>query len=140
MRSSSSSNKKMRISTPPKKPTKVYNDVKGESMEWSFIGMDQLMLMMKVHKKIFVFRDIMDLAPLNTSASLREVLFTFLHVEVTQNVLASFITLSFIYVILQMVITSLEDLQRLYPRIISIKKVTNIKDKSIDQVSIFCYT
>ncbi|AES63765.2 hydroxyproline-rich glycoprotein family protein, putative [Medicago truncatula] len=94
----------MRISTPPKKPTKVYNDVKGESMEWSFIGMDQLMLMMKVHKKIFVFRDIMDLAPLNTSASLRE-----------------------------MVITSLEDLQRLYPRIISIKKVTNIKDKSIDQ-------
>lgn len=95
MRSSYSSNKKMRISTPPKKPSKVYNDVKGESMEWSFIGMDQLMLMMKVHKKIFVFRDIMDLAPLNTSASLREVIFTFLHGEVTQNVLASFITLSF---------------------------------------------
>jgi hypothetical protein len=100
--STNSSNKKMRRSTSPKKPSKAnnHNDGKEESMEWSFIGMDQLILMMKVHKKIFVFRDIMDLAPLQTSASLREVLLTFLHVQVTQNVLASFITLSFIYVIL----------------------------------------
>jgi hypothetical protein len=99
--STNSSNKKMRISTSPKKPSKAnHNDGKEESMEWSFIGMDQLILMMKVHKKIFVFRDIMDLAPLQTSASLREVLLTFLHVQVTHNVLAYFITMSFIYVIL----------------------------------------
>lgn len=58
----------------PKKPPKAHNDGKGESMEWSFVGADQLILMMKVHKKIFVFRDIMDLAPLHTSASLSEVL------------------------------------------------------------------
>ncbi|WJX26582.1 hypothetical protein P8452_15484 [Trifolium repens] len=110
--STNSSNKKMRRSTSPKKPSKAnnHNDGKEESMEWSFIGMDQLILMMKVHKKIFVFRDIMDLAPLQTSASLRE-----------------------------MVITTLKDLQRLYPRIISIKRVSNVKDKSINQgLAYFC--
>lgn len=64
----------MKSSTSPKKSSKAYNNGKGDSKEWSFVGMDQLVLMMKVHKKIFVFRDIMDLAPLHTSASLREVL------------------------------------------------------------------
>ncbi|CAJ2648690.1 unnamed protein product [Trifolium pratense] len=99
-----SSPKKPSISS-PRKPLKAnHNDVKEESMEWSFIGMDQLILMMKLHKKIFVFRDIMDLAPLQTSASLRE-----------------------------MVITTLKDLQRLYPRIIPVRKVLNVKDKSINQ-------
>ena len=46
-------------------------------IEWSFVGADQLISMMKVHKKIFVFRDIMDLAPLNSSASLHEVLYLY---------------------------------------------------------------
>ena len=46
-------------------------------MEWSFVSADQLMLMIEVHKKILVFRDIMDLAPLNTSICLREVLYAF---------------------------------------------------------------
>lgn len=64
----------MRSSTSPKKSQKANNDdLKCESMELSFVGMDQLMLMMEVHKKIFVFRDIMDLVPLPTSASLRQV-------------------------------------------------------------------
>ncbi|GAU47738.1 hypothetical protein TSUD_386970 [Trifolium subterraneum] len=95
-------------SIPPKKPLKAnHNGVKKEeSMEWSFIGMDQLILMMKIHQKIFVFRDIMDLAPLQTSASLRE-----------------------------MVITTLKDLQRLYPKIIPIKRMSNVKDKSINQIA-----
>lgn len=39
------------------------------------------------------------------------------------------------HAILQMVITTLEDLQRLYPGIIPNEKVSDIKDKSIDQVS-----
>ncbi|XP_058756116.1 uncharacterized protein At4g04980-like [Vicia villosa] len=104
-------NESMRSSTSPKKSPKANNDdLKCESMELSFVGMDQLMLMMEVHKKIFVFRDIMDLVPLPTSASLR-----------------------------QMVITTLEDLHRLYPVIIPIKKVANINDKSTDQgLAYFC--
>jgi len=52
----------------------AYNEGKGGSIEWSFVGADQLISMMKVHKKIFVFRDIMELAPMNSSASLHEVL------------------------------------------------------------------
>ncbi|KAK7302744.1 hypothetical protein RJT34_13640 [Clitoria ternatea] len=92
-----------------KKPCMVQNEGKGESFEWSFAGADQLILM-KVHKKIFVLRDIMDLAPLNDSASLHE-----------------------------MVIATLEDLQRLYPGIIPSKKVSDIKDKSIAQgLAYFC--
>lgn len=64
----------MRSSISPKKSPKSNNDdFKCESVELSFIGMDQLILMMEVHKKIFVFRDIMDLVPLQNSASLRQV-------------------------------------------------------------------
>ncbi|CAI8591197.1 unnamed protein product [Vicia faba] len=104
-RRKSSVNESMRSSTSPKKSPKANNDdLKWESMELSFVGMDQLMLMMEVHKKMFVFRDIMDLVPLPTSASLR-----------------------------QMVIMTLEDLHQLYPVIIPIKKVADINDKSTDQ-------
>ncbi|XP_027338919.1 uncharacterized protein At4g04980-like [Abrus precatorius] len=100
----------MKSSTMPNKPSKVLNEGKGESIEWSFVGADQLILMMKVYKKIFVFRDIMDLAPLNSSASLHE-----------------------------MVITTLEDMQRLYPGIISRQRMSDIKAKSIDQgLAYFC--
>ena len=42
-------------------------------MELSFVGADQLILMVEFHMKIMAFRDIMDLAPCNSSASLREV-------------------------------------------------------------------
>ncbi|TKY71664.1 hypothetical protein E2542_SST00396 [Spatholobus suberectus] len=106
----SSVSESMKSSTTPTKPSMAQNEGKGASIEWSFVGADQLILMTKVHKKIFVFRDIMDLAPLNSSASLRE-----------------------------MVITTLEDLQRLYPGIIPSKKVSDIKDKSIDQgLAYFC--
>ncbi|KAL2341927.1 hypothetical protein Fmac_009867 [Flemingia macrophylla] len=100
----------MKGSTSPKKGSMVQNEGKGEPIEWSFVGANQLILMMRIHKKIFVFRDIMDLAPLNSSASVRE-----------------------------LVITTLEDLQRLYPDIISSKKVLDIKDKPIDQgLACFC--
>ncbi|XP_020221527.1 uncharacterized protein At4g04980 [Cajanus cajan] len=100
----------MKSSTSPRKASMAQDEGKGESVEWSFVGANQLILMMKIHKKIFVFRDILDLAPLNSSASLRE-----------------------------MVITTLEDLQRLYPGIIPSKIVSDIKDKSIDQgLAYFC--
>ena len=65
----------MKSSTTPTKSSMAQNEEKGGSIEWSFVGADQLISMMKVHKKIFVFRDIMDLAPLNSSASLHEVLY-----------------------------------------------------------------
>ncbi|WVY94022.1 hypothetical protein V8G54_033110 [Vigna mungo] len=94
----------MKNFTTPKKSSMSDNEGKGGSIEWSFVGADQLISMMKVHKKIFVFRDTMDLAPMNSSSTLHE-----------------------------MVITTLEDLQRLYPGIIPSKKVSNIKDKPIDQ-------
>ncbi|XP_047159784.1 uncharacterized protein At4g04980-like [Vigna umbellata] len=93
----------MKNFTTPKKSS-MSNKGKGGSIEWSFVGADQLISMMKVHKKIFVFRDTMDLAPMNSSSTLHE-----------------------------MVITTLEDLQRLYPGIIPSKKVSNIKDKPTDQ-------
>lgn len=67
----------MKSSTTPKKSSMAQNEGKGGSIEWSFVGADQLISMMKVHKKIFVFRDIMDLAPLNSSASLHEVLYLY---------------------------------------------------------------
>ncbi|OIV94342.1 hypothetical protein TanjilG_21682 [Lupinus angustifolius] len=79
-------------------------------MELSFVGADQLILMVEIHKKIFAFRDIMDLDPCNSSASLREV-----------------------------VLKTLEDLQRLYPGIIRKNEVSKMKDKSIDQaMAYFC--
>ncbi|OIW13679.1 hypothetical protein TanjilG_08021 [Lupinus angustifolius] len=94
----------------PKKFSNAKNEALGESMQWSFVSGDQLILMMEVHKKIMVLRDIMDLAPLNSSASLHE-----------------------------MVITTLEDLQRLYPRMIPRNKVSKINDNSIDQsLAYFC--
>lgn len=63
----------------PKKSSKGQSKGNGngnghdESMELSFVGADQLILMVEIHKKIMAFRDILDLAPCNSSASLREV-------------------------------------------------------------------
>lgn len=57
----------------PKKSSKAQSKENGESMELSFVGADQLILMVEIHMKIMAFRDIMDLAPCNSSASLREV-------------------------------------------------------------------
>lgn len=64
----------MKNFTTPKKSSMSHNEGKGGSDEWSFVGADQLVSMMKVHKKIFVFRDTMDLAPMNSSSTLHEVL------------------------------------------------------------------
>ena len=96
----------------PKKSSKVKSKENGESMELSFVGADQLILMVEIHKKIMAFRDIMDLAPCNSSASLREI-----------------------------VMKTLQDLQKLYPKIITKTQVSKIKDKDkpIDQVmAYFC--
>lgn len=62
----------------------------------------------------------------------------YIHVEINKhNILDSFVTLFFR--LWKMVITTLEDLQRLYPLIIPIKKVANINDKSTDQgLAYFC--
>ncbi|OIW10425.1 hypothetical protein TanjilG_24985 [Lupinus angustifolius] len=93
-----------------KKSSKSQNKESGESMELSFVGADQLILMVEIHKKIFAFRDIMDLAPCNSSASLREV-----------------------------VLKTLEDLHRLDPEIVPKDEVSKMKDKSIDQaMAYFC--
>lgn len=43
----------------------------------SFVGGEQLMLMMQIQKKILAFRDIVDLAPCNTS-SFRKVVYGFI--------------------------------------------------------------
>ncbi|KAK7252178.1 hypothetical protein RIF29_35952 [Crotalaria pallida] len=94
----------------PKRSSKAQNKEKGESMELSFVGADQLILMVEIHKQIFAFRDIMDLAPCNTSSSLREV-----------------------------VLKTLQDLHRLYPAIIAKNELSKMKDKSIDQaMAYFC--
>ncbi|CAL0312041.1 unnamed protein product [Lupinus luteus] len=93
-----------------KKSPKSQNKESGESMELSFVGADQLILMVEIHKKIFAFRDIMDLAPCNSSASLREV-----------------------------VLKTLEDLHKLDPEIVPKDEVSKMKDKSIDQaMAYFC--
>ncbi|XP_061349458.1 uncharacterized protein At4g04980-like [Gastrolobium bilobum] len=97
-------------SSTPKKSSKAQSKGNGESMELSFVGADQLILMVEIHKKIMAFRDIMDLAPCNSSASLREI-----------------------------VMRTLQDIQRLYPGIIPKSEVSKIKDKSIDQaMAYFC--
>ncbi|KAK7362891.1 hypothetical protein VNO77_05016 [Canavalia gladiata] len=89
-----------------KKPSKSQSKVNGESL--SFVGGDQLFLMVEIHKKILAFRDIMDLAQCNSSASFRE-----------------------------MVMRTLQDLQGLYPAIIPKNEVSKIKDKSIDQAMVY---
>jgi len=62
----------------PKKSSKAKKSkANEESLELSFVGADQLILMVEIHKKILAFRDVMDLAQCNSSASLREVLCNF---------------------------------------------------------------
>ncbi|MED6156705.1 hypothetical protein PIB30_016861 [Stylosanthes scabra] len=60
--------------------------------------------MVEIHKMIMSFRDIMDLPPCNSSASLREI-----------------------------VLKTLEDLEKIYPAIIPKKEVAKIKAKSTDE-------
>ncbi|KAI4299336.1 hypothetical protein L6164_032805 [Bauhinia variegata] len=86
------------------KPSKAEKESNREQIECSFVGADQLILMLEVQKKIVAFRDVLDLAPCNCSASLRE-----------------------------MVIKTLEDLQRLYPNIISRKKISETAEKSTNK-------
>ncbi|CAJ1936398.1 unnamed protein product [Sphenostylis stenocarpa] len=94
----------------PKRTSKAQSKAKGESLELSFVGADQLILMVEIHKKILAFRDIMDLAPCNSSASLRE-----------------------------MVMKTLQDLQVLYPGIIPKNEVLKIKGKPMDKaMAYFC--
>ncbi|XP_045820949.1 uncharacterized protein At4g04980-like [Trifolium pratense] len=93
-----------------KKSSKAQSKENGDPMELSFVGADQLILMVEIHKKIMAFRDIMDLASCNSSASLREI-----------------------------VLKTLHDLQRLYPKIITKTQVSKIKDKPTDQaMAYFC--
>ncbi|XP_027348356.1 uncharacterized protein At4g04980-like [Abrus precatorius] len=97
-------------SSTPKKSSKSQSKANGESLELSFVGADQLILMVEIHKKILAFRDIMDLAPCNNSDSLREIL-----------------------------MRTLQDVQGLYPGIIPRNEVLKIKDKPIDQaMAYFC--
>ncbi|CAL5213404.1 unnamed protein product [Lathyrus oleraceus] len=96
--------------TTPRKSSKAQSKENVDSMELSFVGADQLILMVEIHKKIMAFRDIMDLAPCNSCASLREI-----------------------------VIRTLQDLQKFYPKIINKTKVSKIKNKHIDQaMAYFC--
>jgi len=86
----------------PKKSWKVKSKENEESLELSFVGTDQLILMVEIHKKILAFRDLMDLASCNRTASLREVLcnfFLFGEINATipsRYILACFTNLSFI--------------------------------------------
>ncbi|RDX90615.1 hypothetical protein CR513_27501, partial [Mucuna pruriens] len=97
-------------SSTTKKSSKSQSKGNGESLELSIVGADQLILMVEIHKKILAFRDIMDLDPCNSSASLRE-----------------------------MVMRTLQDLQELYPAIITKNDVSKNKDKPIDQaMAYFC--
>jgi Wiskott-Aldrich syndrome protein len=76
IKSSATPKKSSTPSTPKKffkKSSKAQSKENVDSMELSFVGADQLILMVEIHKKIMAFRDIMDLAPCNSSASLREV-------------------------------------------------------------------
>ncbi|WJX46198.1 hypothetical protein P8452_33020 [Trifolium repens] len=113
IKSSATPKKSSTPSTPKKffkKSSKAQSKENVDSMELSFVGADQLILMVEIHKKIMAFRDIMDLAPCNSSASLREI-----------------------------VLRTLQDLQRLYPRIITKTQVSKIKDKPTDQaLAYFC--
>ncbi|QCD84315.1 hypothetical protein DEO72_LG2g4667 [Vigna unguiculata] len=94
----------------PKKSWKVKSKENEESLELSFVGTDQLILMVEIHKKILAFRDLMDLASCNRTASLRE-----------------------------MVMKTLQDLQGLYPGIIPKNEVSKIKGKPTDQaMAYFC--
>ncbi|KAL5054274.1 hypothetical protein RYX36_034956 [Vicia faba] len=98
------------VSTPKKSSKAQSKENGGDSIELSFVGADQLILMVEIHKKIMAFRDIMDLAPCNSSVSLREI-----------------------------VIRTLHDLQKLYPKIINKTQVSKIKKKHIDQaMAYFC--
>ncbi|XP_028801066.1 uncharacterized protein At4g04980-like [Neltuma alba] len=74
----------------------------------SFVESDQLILMMEIQMKVLAFRDIVDLDPCNNSSPLRE-----------------------------MIVKTLEDLQRLYPAIVLRYQVSDIKGKSIDKVLAF---
>ncbi|MED6112191.1 hypothetical protein PIB30_059472 [Stylosanthes scabra] len=79
----------------------INNNNYGDPTELSFVGADQLILMVEIHKMIMSFRDIMDLSSCNSSASLREI-----------------------------VLKTLEDLEKIYPAIIPKKEVARIKAKS----------
>ncbi|WVZ25873.1 hypothetical protein V8G54_004417 [Vigna mungo] len=94
----------------PKKSCKVKSKEDEESLELSFVGADQLILMVEIHKKILKLRDLMDLASCNRTASLRE-----------------------------MIMKTLHDLQGLYPGIIPKNEVSKIKGKPTDQaMTYFC--
>ncbi|QHO19662.1 F-box protein [Arachis hypogaea] len=71
----------------------------------AFEASDFLNIMIEIHEKIMSLRDIIDLSLCNSSASLREI-----------------------------VLKTLEDLQKIYLAIIPKKEVAKIKDKSTDQV------
>lgn len=120
----------------PKKSSKAQSKENGgDSIELSFVGADQLILMVEIHKKIMAFRDIMDLAPCNSSASLREVCDYTISPINALTILASFFLLC--YVTLQIVIRTLHDLQKFYPKIISKNQLSRIKNKHIDQVAAY---
>ncbi|XP_028775516.1 uncharacterized protein At4g04980-like [Neltuma alba] len=92
------------------KPSKFKKKRREETMKSSVVSADQKVLMMELQKKILVFRDILDLPPCDPSASLHE-----------------------------LVIKTLENLQRLYPEVIPGNEVAEIKNKFIDErLAYFC--
>ncbi|KAK4271497.1 hypothetical protein QN277_020186 [Acacia crassicarpa] len=93
------------------KPAKVEKKRREESMKNSVVSnTDHMVLTMELQKKILAFRDILDLTPCDTSASLH-----------------------------QLVIKTLENLQRLYPEVIPANEVSGIKNKFTDErLAYFC--
>ncbi|KAJ7968508.1 putative Hydroxyproline-rich glycoprotein family protein [Quillaja saponaria] len=87
-----------------KKLPKAQKEELGELMNCSLVGADYLILLMQLQKKILAFRDIMDVPPCDSSASIND-----------------------------LVIKTLEDLHRLYPEAISRSELSDIKETSIDQ-------
>ncbi|KAJ7946944.1 Hydroxyproline-rich glycoprotein family protein [Quillaja saponaria] len=76
----------------------------GELMNCSLVGADHIILLMQLQKKILAFRDIMDLSPCDSSASIND-----------------------------LITKTLKDLHKLYPEAISRSELSEIKGTSIDQ-------
>ncbi|XP_018860716.2 uncharacterized protein At4g04980 isoform X1 [Juglans regia] len=93
----------------PKKLSKSHKEVQGISIGSTFGNASNLILAMELRNKILSFRDILDLPPCDGSASINELL-----------------------------ICTMEDLQKLYPEIISSNRLSEIKGTSMDQ-SLTCF-
>ncbi|KAG6641171.1 uncharacterized protein At4g04980 [Carya illinoinensis] len=94
---------------PKKLSAKSHKKVQGISIGSTFGNAGNLILAMELRNKILSFRDILDLPPCHGSASINELL-----------------------------ICTMEDLQKLYPEIISSNRLSEINGTSMDQ-SLTCF-